>query len=371
MEYRMLGRTGLKVSAIGVGTEHLVKPSRETVVNLIHEAIDRGVNYFDVLCKEPDYRDNMEAAFRGHRDQAILTGHMFAWEGVEAGRQSLDDLLTRLGTDYVDIVFVSCVDPPTYESAMGLGGLLEAAQDLKRAGKARFIGFSTHTGVTGQLALASGQFDLIMFPVNPAFDLIPNDQGLDALFDSTPEKPFFPVPDRTQPDRRQLYVDCARSNTGLVAMKPFGAGWLFNPRNSGNAALTPAQCLHYCLSQPGMSLALPGVAGPEELRAALAYFDATPAEKDYASTVARARWALQGECMYCNHCLPCPSGIDVGRVLRLGDLAGREASAELRSEYEALAAHASDCIECGVCIERCPFEVDVMERMKQVQKILE
>ena len=105
------------------------------------------------------------------------------------------------------------------------------------------------------------------------------------------------------------------------------------------------------------------------MKAALAFLDATDKEKDYSSIYENPVWKLRGSCMYCNHCLPCPVGIDIGMTVRIIDMVKYEKTNSVVSEYETLLSKASDCTECGVCVERCPFGVDIIANMIQAVDI--
>jgi len=151
-------------------------------------------------------------------------------------------------------------------------------------------------------------------------------------------------------------------------MKPYAAGVLFR-ENPTSMVLTPVQCLNYALSQPAVCTVVPGCKNVAEMNAALAFLEATDEEKDYSAINANTMWKLKGSCMYCNHCLPCPVGIDIGITTRITDTAGYEINDNIVSEYEALSAKASACTECGVCVERCPFGVDVIANMNRAVDI--
>jgi len=123
MKYRKLGKTGLDVSIIGLGTEYLNKKPKKTVVSVVHEAIEEGINYFDLVFAFPEYRDNLGASFKGYRDKIIITGHLGCAETDGQYRLTRDvkenemlflDLLSRLHTDYVDILMIQMVNtvPP-------------------------------------------------------------------------------------------------------------------------------------------------------------------------------------------------------------------------------------------------------------------
>lgn len=353
MQTRTLGRTGLTVGVIGLGTEYLVDVPRDTVVSVVSQAVARGVNYFDVLFAHPHYLDNFGAAFKGLREKVLITGHLGSALQDGQYRRSRDvaeceelfhDLLRRLGTDHVDVVFLSnCDEDDDYERVMGSGGLGELAVRLQGEGKARFIGLSGHQVAVASKAVASGAVDVLMHSLNLSGDATAG--------------------------RKQLYHACAARGVGLIGMKPFAGGSLL--QNGTGAPPTPVRCLSYALSQPGVATVVPGVKNLGELEAALAYLEASDEQRDFSALVGRFQRDAEGRCVYCNHCLPCPAGIDVGRTMRLIDSAREGVSAPLAEDYAALPAGASACIECGDCVPRCPFKVDVISKMRQAARLFE
>ena len=366
MEYRGLGRTGPQVSVIGLGTEYLNHQSRKAVTSVVREAVEHGVNYLDMVFAFAEYRDNLAAALQGIRDKVVIAGHICTAETSGHYRMSRDvaenetlfhDLLARLHTDYVDGVFVQMVNSEEgYAEVTKPGGVLELAHRLRREGKARWVGMSGHRPAAALQAIRSGLVDVWMYPINLAWDLTPG--------------------------RTEVQQACDEVGVGLVAMKPFGGGRLFLAKAP---SVTPVQALHYVLSQPGVCTAVPGIKNLKQLQAALHYMDASSAEKDYTPILAAFQQDLEGNCVYCNHCMPCSVGIDIGRTLeRLDRVLAREAAAQQRLRerlsrhcppriraipLEGKSAPASDCIECGECMERCPFGVDVIARMRQAAEL--
>ncbi|MCK4584025.1 4Fe-4S dicluster domain-containing protein, partial [candidate division WOR-3 bacterium] len=145
--------------------------------------------------------------------------------------------------------------------------------------------------------------------------------------------------------------------------------------------------INYVLSQPGVSTVVPGVKNERQLEKTLHFLEANDAEMDFTSVITEFQEDLKGNCVYCNHCLPCPAEIDIGRTIRMLDKAlqdvdtykairekinfyypGRIRSTRIISKDHSV--NASACTECGVCMERCPFEVDIISKMKQAEQIL-
>ena len=351
MMLRTLGRTGIEVSEIGLGTEFLNEKTEDTVVSVIQKAIDHGINYYDVLFSFEAYRKNMGAALRGRRDDLVIAGHVGCAEtkgqyrntrNIEECRKLFEDLLRKLDTDHVDVLILQLVDEmDDYERIIGPGGLLELAKKIRKKGQARTIGLSGHEVETARRAASSGEFDVLMFPVNMSWD--------------------------GRPGRKELFQLCMREGIGLVAMKPFMGGQLL----SGKDATTPTKALSYVLRQEGVSTVVPGVKNLEELDGALAYLSAGEEEKDFTDLLPTFRQELDGSCVYCNHCLPCPAAIDIGATLRLLNSADGKATAALSDQYRLLPAAASACTECGSCMKRCPFGVDVISGMRKASGLFE
>jgi len=370
MKYRKLGKIDIDVSIIGLGTEYLNRKSRKTVVSVVHEAIERGVNYFDIVFAFSDYRDNFGTAFKGYRDKVIITGHLGCAEtngqyrltrDVKENEMLFHDLLSRLHTDHVDVLMIQMVNAvESYDRIMMPGGLMELAQRLKKAGKARFIGISGHKAPGVMRFIKDDCLDVLMFPINLSWDFMPG--------------------------RKEVYKACVNHGVGLVAMKAFAGGRLLQKKDF--KSITPVQCINYVLSQPGVSTLVPGVKNKKQLEKTLHFLEANDAEMDFTSVITEFQEDLKGNCVYCNHCLPCPVGTDIGHTFSMLDRALLDTSSykahrgkinfyypgRIRSTRSISKDHslkASACTECGVCMERCPFDVDIISKMKQAAQFFE
>lgn len=166
--------------------------------------------------------------------------------------------------------------------------------------------------------------------------------------------------------RNALLREFERAGVGVSVMKPFAGGQLLDAAQSlFGRALTRTQCIQYALDRPGVLTVLPGVRGETDLRDLLSYLDSTPEERDFSVLADMAPQSREARCVYCNHCQPCPSGIQIGLVNKYYDLAlvGDELAAE---HYRNLEHHAGECIGCGHCDSRCPFGAAQSERMGRI-----
>ncbi len=376
MRYRELGKTGLKVSEIGFGPEWM-KESPEQTREVAEALRQAGVNILDCWMSDPEIRDNLGVAIAGHTDEWIIQGHIGStWEDGQYVRTrdrakveaAFEDQLTRLGVDHVDLGMIHYVDSVDEFRECLQGDYFAYIEELKAAGKIRHIGLSTHNPEVGIEAVRSGVVEMIMFSLNPAFDMMPASDDLETLFGD-----FGEAGEGIDPVRAELYALCEAHGVGITVMKPYAGGRLLSADASPfGVALTPTQCIHYCLTRPAVASVMCGYKTVQDALDALAYEDATAAQRDYASTLAGApAHAYYGQCTYCGHCQPCAVGIDIATVNKFADLAlmQEEVPEGVRAHYEALAAHAGDCIGCQLCEPRCPFGVPVAARMQETAQL--
>ena len=375
MEYRTLGRTGLRVSAVALGCEGFANKTSEEVRADFDHAIEQGVNFLDLYASAPDLRSAIGAALRGRRERMVIQGHLCSvWEegqylrsrDLEKCRAAFDDLIARLGTDYVEIGMIHYVDSDADLSAVLEGPVLQYARQLRAEGRIRHIGLSSHNPTVALRAAESGAIDVLMFSVNPCYDLLPPSDDVETLWsDASYANDLHDI----DPERQRLYEFCAREGVGIDVMKAYGGGDLLSDANSPfGRPLTPVQCIEYALTRPAVAAVMVGCRSRAELDAALAWCSATPDERDYARALAGLeRFSWEGHCMYCGHCAPCTAGIDIASVNKFYNLTadGAPIPETVREHYRSLAHHASECVACGRCETNCPFGVGIIDHMRR------
>lgn len=377
MRYRTLGKTGLKVSEIGFGPEWMDGTPEETreIAEVLRKA---GVNYMDCWMADPHIRENLGFAMREHADEWIVQGHIGScWvdgqykrsRDVGLVRPAFEEELRLLGVDHFEIGMMHYIDSVDELVDSLEGPYYEYVQELLQAGTIRHVGLSTHNPEVALEAVRRGVVEVIMFSINPAFDLLPPSEDVNDLFGD-----FADAGERVEPLRAELYSLYEENDVALTVMKPYAGGRLLNAEQSPfGVALTPVQCIHYCLTRPAVASVLGGYKTVAEAQDALAYEDATDAERGFAATMAAApeRRAYFGQCTYCGHCQPCVAGIDIATVNKFADLAlaQGEVPMGIREHYLALSKNASDCIGCGSCEPNCPFGVRIVERMEETAKL--
>ncbi|MDE7211188.1 MAG: aldo/keto reductase, partial [Lachnospiraceae bacterium] len=337
------------------------------------------INILDCWMSEPNVRTNIGKALAGRRERWFIQGHIGStWQNgqyvrtrdVSICRAAFEDLLVRLQTEYIDLGMIHFIDQEADWDAAMDGAYIEYVKELKASGKIRHIGMSTHNPAMAKKAAESGLVEMLLFSINPAFDLLPPTDNLDDYFAEEYQGELGGI----DPARAELYKLCEQNDVGITVMKPYAGGRLFDAaRSPFGVALTPVQCIHYCLTRPAVAAVMAGYDSTEHVEQAVAYENASDEEKNYAAVLANApRHTFgQGECTYCGHCKPCPKEIDIAMVNKYYDLASmqQEVPATLKAHYLALEHHANECIGCKACEGRCPFGVKIAERMGKAAEL--
>ena len=379
MIYRELGSTGLKVSEIGIGCEGFAEDNCRMTQKLFDAAELAGVNYFDLYTSNPAVRKAVGEALRGRRDKFIAQSHICSvWQDGQYKRSrrlsevkaAFEDSLEQLQTDYIDVGTIHYCDAFDDWHTIETGGILDYVRELKSAGKIRHIGMSSHNPQVALKAVESGAIEILLFSVNPCYDLLPASEDVNELWN---EANYAGNLTNMDPDRQRLYETCQRRGVGITVMKCFGGGDLLDAELSpAGVALTAHQCIHYALSRPGVACVLAGAHSVDEFNQSVAYEDASDAEKDFAATFATfPKISWQGHCVYCSHCAPCVKKIDIASVTKFLHLTEAQKSVPetVREHYAALKHHAGECIQCGACETRCPFGVKIRDNMKRAAEV--
>ncbi len=381
MIYRKFGKTGLEVSAIGLGCEYVWFADEEQVRDVVQTAVNAGINYFDLFVGTPTTREYYGNALKGVRNKVYLAGHLGCADvdgqyvktrDPKLCKEFISQFYEKLQTDYIDVLYLHNCDDLTDLHEILDGWMYAYAKELKDSGKAGFIGFSSHNTKVALEAVRSGKIDVLMFPVNPLFNLLPQDTA-DARMKGRPVKEMTEEEKAAYPTKQELYDLCGEMGVPIVAMKPYAAGNILKGHEDGRLkgllSLTPTQCISYILSFPQVACPVPGVKNVEELNEALVYLTATEAERDFSEINDSLVGKFQKQCMYCNHCQPCPQKIDIAEVTKLADMAEVELTPELRARYDALEVKGGDCVHCRSCTQRCPFGIDGSANMARAEKI--
>ena len=379
MEYRTLGRTGIRVSEIGLGGEWFNGLTAAESRAIVDAALEKGINYIDIFMPQAPTRSNLGAALEGRREQFVIQGHLCTvfedgqytrTRDIEKTKRSFEDLLARLRTDYIDVGMIHYVDSVEDFRTVFEGPVLAYARELKQKGAIRHIGMSSHNPHIALKAAESGIVDVLMFSINPAYDMERAETDIDDLIEfKGMEKNGFVVDEA----RQRLYSACEAAGVAITVMKPLGAGTLLKAESSPfGVAMTVPQCIQYCLDRNGVKVVIVGCHTVDEVLEAVKYYETPMPERSYAHIFSAGNAIhMTGRCMYCNHCQPCPAHIDIAAVTKFLDLAALQDSVPetVAQHYWSLPATADDCLMCGRCEPNCPFGVKIRDNMARARDL--
>ena len=359
MEYRKLPHGGENISIIGLGNSSMGPQGEDEIQKIVCYALENGINYFDMAASDFVPFAAFGKAVGTMRSKVYYQIHFgadyqtgkYGWTlDLDEIKRSVDRQLSALKTDYIDFGFIHCIDEDADFDAVVNGGILEYIKKLKGTGAVRHIGLSSHNPKIAQRFIGLGIIDMLMFSINPAYDYRHGEYAIGDV-----------------DERSELYRKCESEGIGISVMKAFGGGQLLNAKTSPfKRALSEYQCIQYALDKPGVLTVLPGIRDMSDLKRILGFFDASSQEKDYSILGTFAPQDARGICVYCNHCQPCPAGIDIGLINKYYDLSNA-GDALAKDHYLNLEKSAGDCISCGHCDSRCPFDVKQSDRMKKIR----
>lgn len=333
MEYRILGKTGLEISRLGFGGIPIQKIDAEGTKALIRELIRKGVNFIDTARGYTVSEEYLGFALEGVRDNFVLATKSMA-RTKEAMEKDIDISLKNLRTDYIDLYQVHNPGAKDVEQVMAPGGALEALYEAKKAGKIGHIGITLHSVDLFKQALDLPWVETIMFPYN-----IVETQG------------------------EELIAQCADKNIGFICMKPL----------AGGAIEDAVTAMRFVVSNPAVTTVIPGMADAAEIAQNVsATADTSPLNDEEQEKIAKIKELLGTNfCRRCNYCAPCTVGINISGVFLFEGYYSRYNLKEWASDrYSNLSKTASDCIGCGVCEARCPYNLPIRQMLKRVAEVM-
>lgn len=326
MEYTTLGKTGLRISRMGFGGIPIQKVDAAVTRKLMERLVERGVNYIDTARGYTVSESYLGEALVGLRDRFVVATKSMA-RTKETMARDIETSLCNLKTDYIDLYQIHNPSLAELEQVVAPGGALEALLEAKAAGKIRHLGVTAHMATVFERALEMDWVETVMFPYN-----IVETQG-EALM------------------RR-----CTEQNVGFICMKPLAGGAL----EDANLAL------RFIASNPDVSVVIPGMYDLREIDENIAALEnnapLTAQETEKIDTIRRELGTQF--CRRCNYCQPCTAGISISGIFVLEGYLNRYGLGDwARQRYAAMPKTAGNCVGCGVCETRCPYQLPIREML--------
>ena len=319
MQTVTLGTTNITVNKNGFGALPIQRISNEDAVYLIRKAYDAGITFFDTARFYTDSEYKLGEALEGIRDKVYIATKTGATT-AEGFWKDLETSLRNLRTDYVDLYQFH--NPSFSPKPRDGSGLYEAILEAKEQGKIRHIGITNHRLSVAEEAIESGLYETLQFP----FCYLSGEKEL------------------------ALVEKCKEKNMGFIAMKALSGGLITN-----------SAAAYAFLAQYDNVLPIWGVQREKELDEFISYIDNPPCMTSELKTfIEKEREDLSGEfCRGCGYCMPCPVGIEINNCARMSLLLRRSPSElQLTEEVQAKMKKIEDCLNCGKCKSKCPYELD-------------
>ena len=333
MEHRILGKTGLEISRLGFGGIPIQKINAEGTKKLVGEMLKEGINYIDTARGYTVSEEYLGYALEGVRDKFVIATKSMA-RTKEAMAKDIDISLKNLRTDYIDLYQIHNPSAKDLEQVIAPDGALEALFEAKEAGKIGHIGITLHSVDLFKTAIELPWVETVMFPYN-----IVETQG------------------------EELIALCAEKNIGFICMKPLAGG-----------AIEDAEiALRFIVSNPAVTVVIPGMADLEEIAQNVsAVSDTSPLNAEEQSKIDGIKSLLGTNfCRRCNYCAPCTVGINISAVFLFEGYYSRYDLKDWAIDrYSSLAKTASDCIGCGACESRCPYELPIRQMLKKAAEVM-
>ena len=331
MEYRILGKTGLRVSRIGFGGIPIQRIDAEGTRALMQALVEKGVNYIDTARGYTVSEEYLGYGLEGIRDKFVLATKSMSRD-KESMARDIETSLANLRTDYIDLYQLHNPKLEELDVIFSENGAIQALREAKAEGKIGHIGITAHSAAVFEKALEYDEIETVMFPYN-----IVESQG------------------------EELIARCREKNVGFICMKPLAGGAIEDGRLA----------LRYILANDNVTVAIPGMAEVKELEQNLAAAeDTSPLTEEEKAAFEKVRAELgQNFCRRCNYCAPCAAGINIPSVfLFQGYLRRYGLAGWARERYATLPVKASACVQCGACETRCPYQLPIRQMMAEAAK---
>lgn len=330
MRIKRLGRTGLKVTEIGLGAIPIQRRAPEDGTRVVERCLELGINFIDTANGYTDSEEKIGRAIAGREREELVIATKSARRDKKGVLEHVELSLRRLGTDYLDLLQLhNLTTLEELAQVTGPGGAMEGLIEAQKAGKVRHIGVTSHSFANTPAFLQTGLFETIQIP----FNFIATDA----------EREVFPL--------------AQEKGIGVIGMKPFAGG-----------AIESARLAFKFLQRYDFVVPIPGIEVIPEIDEVVRIVQERPIMTQADETeIERIRGELGTRfCRRCQYCYPCPNGIKIALVNGVDSFIRRLPRERMLTGWIAEAlSEAQGCQQCGVCEERCPYHLPVRELLQE------
>ena len=330
---RSLGNTSIKINRVGFGGLPIQRITQEETNVIIKELIKQDVNFIDTARGYTVSEEYLGNALEGIRNKFFIATKSMSRD-YDGMKKDIDISLKNLKTDCIDLYQCHVVKPHEFEIILNENGAYKALLEARDEGKIKHIGITSHSIETIEKVLETDKFETIQFPYN----IIEN-------------------------QAEEILKIANKKGIGTIIMKPLAGG-----------AITDATlAIKYILNKEYIDVVIPGMDKVEQVKQNVdASINRELTEEDNNKIEEIKLLFGKHFCRRCEYCLPCPKNINIPQCFLLEGYYSRYNLKDWAvKRYSQLSAKASECIECGLCESRCPYELPIREMLKNTVDKLE
>ncbi|HEY5674681.1 MAG TPA: aldo/keto reductase [Malonomonas sp.] len=332
MQMKQLGKTELQVSEIGFGAIPIIRLGQQQAGAVLRHALERGINFIDTANAYRDSEEKIGLALAGKRHKVVIASKSLRRDAAGV-REHLERSLRMLGTDYLDLYQLHQIaQEKDWQAVSGPGGALEEVSRARDAGKIRYLGVTSHSLPMALKLAHSGLFSTIQFPFN--------------FIEAGAADELLPLVEQL--------------GMGYIAMKPFGGG-----------AIDNAAVAFKFLRQYPQCIPIPGFESTAQIDEVVDFY-ATPNQIEATDLALMKRYRQElGKrfCRRCEYCMPCPNGVLITPAMGYKIVVNRMSPAVAVDFCKGPMESVANCNACGICIDRCPYDLQIPEMIKAHEKL--
>ena len=336
MQKRILGRTNLEVSAIGLGGIYLPKVP-EVAADIVRQSLVSGINIIDTALLYGN-SENIIGNVISEGEVILITKSLAA--DRKSLLQDIDKSRKQLNVPIIDVYMLhNIMTEDRFDKAIDKGELLQALYQARDEGKIRYLGISSHRKEFLMFLIQTNEFDVVELP----FNVIDKDVWLEVL------------------------IKASEKNLGTIAMKPL-AGGIFNFLSMKLTSLALRFVLQYNLST--IAIGMKSVAEVIQNCSTVEFYE--PLNSDDISLLTDTVNKLgKSFCRQCDYCIPCPNLVPISTIFTLWKQYIYSDMQEIsKKRYNSLEIDSSGCTKCGKCEHKCPYKLPIRDLLEKVDNLL-